>query len=66
MADIADLYIDGVMCSYCSCLFVDKTGDKPNYIHDYPVLCKGCWDESTTGEREGYSRAVADRLKGGG
>jgi len=50
MGEMADMIMDGGMCEWCGVVFrVD---------HDYPVLCKHCWDNATPEEREGHQKAI--------
>jgi hypothetical protein len=48
MGEIADMMVDGGMCSWCGVVF------RKNY--GYPVLCKSCWDSGTPEEREGFQK----------
>ena len=38
MGDIADMYLDGTLCSVCGVAMEDNLDDPPGY----PVQCKDC------------------------
>lgn len=54
MGENADDIINGACCSHCGDYF---TGD-----HDYPVLCRECYDSESPSERAGLQRATYDKL----
>lgn len=62
MGEHADDMIDGTTCSHCGCFFQDPENPEQCYTHEYPVLCKECYDDETAGERAGLPRATADSL----
>lgn len=49
MGDIADMMMEGSMCVWCGVVFKNT--------HEYPVICKRCWDNSTPEERKGIQKA---------
>ena len=67
MGDMADDMIDGSACSLCGMYFQDPKRADHIFTHDYPVLCKECWDEQTADELKasesaGLQRAIADTI----
>lgn len=49
MGEIADMMIDGLMCSHCGECFDES--------YDVPVLCPACFDSETEEERAGIQKA---------
>lgn len=45
MGELADDLIEGFSCSWCGIYFEEA--------HGYPVVCNGCWKDSTEQERKG-------------
>jgi len=54
VGEIADMMVNGEMCSHCGVCFEKAYG--------YPVLCHTCYDEETEEERAGLPRATNKEL----
>ena len=50
MGEVADDFLDGSCCSWCSTYFQTD--------HGYPVLCSNCWKTAKPEERKDLQRAV--------
>lgn len=51
MGDMADMLLDGEVCSWCGCLVCG-----PNAC---PVLCEGCWDGLDKDEKKQWTKVKA-------
>ena len=50
MGEVADDFLDGSCCSWCSAYFQTD--------HGYQVLCSDCWKTAKPEERKDFQRAV--------
>ena len=60
MGEVAEDYADGSCCSWCGQYFKQKDS-RDIHTHEYPVLCKECYDENPKGAKKaGLQRALVD------
>ena len=48
MGDMADMAINGEMCSYCGTTFEEENG--------FPLLCPSCWNEAVKDVKRGKNK----------
>lgn len=59
MGDIADMYLDGTLCSVCGTAMEDNIDDPPGH----PVQCKDCEQEEAREEEALQEEARIERLE---
>lgn len=50
MGEIAEDFLDGSCCSLCGVYFKHPKGGI--YVHEYPVVCEGCYKDLTKSEKK--------------
>lgn len=56
MGQIAEDMLDGSCCQLCGCYFRSNEPDAI-YCHEYPVVCRDCWNDLSDAEHKQYIRA---------
>jgi hydrogenase maturation factor HypF (carbamoyltransferase family) len=68
MGQIAEDMADGSTCSDCGMYFQDPKKKNFVFTHDYPVICKECWETYSEKEKKdalkaGLQIAIVDLMK---
>lgn len=54
MGELADHLVSGMACSWCRVYFTRA--------HEYPVLCKSCWNIASVNDRRDVRQAIFPEL----